>query len=156
MTLQGVGGWSIVKALSTIEARIRRPRRHGDSLADTARAQQGERGPVAQGRANHCARYSDLEIETAIIALRHEPGGGLVVMTGSFTIAHRASIISAAARNNVLAVYTISLFARNGGLLSYGLDPLDIIRRAASYVDRILRGAKQGDDGTSRSTVKWC
>ena len=66
-------------------------------------------------------------------------------MAGGFMIAHRAQIISAAARNNVPAVYHFSGFAREGGLLSYAPDPVDIWRRAASYVDRILRGAKPGD-----------
>jgi putative tryptophan/tyrosine transport system substrate-binding protein len=51
----------------------------------------------------------------------------------------------AAARNNVPAVYWQSVFARDGGLLSYGVDQVDIYRRAATYVDRILRGAKPGD-----------
>ena len=59
--------------------------------------------------------------------------------------AHRASIISAAARNNVPAVYHVSEMAREGGLLSYGVDAVDQWRRAASYVDRILRGAKPSD-----------
>jgi len=54
----------------------------------------------------------------------------------------RASIISAAARNNVPAVYRFSFFARDGGLLSYGPDQIDTWRRAASYADRILRGEK--------------
>jgi putative ABC transport system substrate-binding protein len=54
-------------------------------------------------------------------------------------------IISAAARNKVPAVYAYSYFARDGGLLSYGPDPVDIYRRAAPYVDRILRGEKPGD-----------
>ena len=58
---------------------------------------------------------------------------------------HRASIISAAARHNVPAVYPSSFFARDGGLISYGTDPVDNFRRAASYVDRILRGEKPGD-----------
>ena len=62
-------------------------------------------------------------------------------MADLFTGAHRASIISAAARNNVPAVYGSSDFAKDGGLLSYGVDPDDGFRRAASYVDRILRGA---------------
>jgi putative ABC transport system substrate-binding protein len=86
--------------------------------------------------------HSDLEIDAAIIALGREPGGGLIVTPDAFTLGHRASIISAAARNNVPAVYPISQFARDGGLLSYGVDQVDIFRRAASYVDRILRGAK--------------
>ena len=67
------------------------------------------------------------------------------VMPGAFMVGHRAPIILAAARNNVPAVYLASEFARDGGLLSYGVDPLDNSRRAAPYVDRILRGAKPGD-----------
>jgi putative ABC transport system substrate-binding protein len=89
--------------------------------------------------------HSDAEIETAIIALGREPGAGLVVLSDAFTVVHRAPIILAAARNNVPAVYYLSDFARGGGLLSYGNDQVDIHRRAATYVDRILRGAKPGD-----------
>ena len=77
--------------------------------------------------------------------LGSEPGGGLVVLRDAFMTAHRAPIISAAARNNVPAVYAYSFFVRDGGLLSYGADLVDNIRRAATYVDRILRGAKPGD-----------
>ena len=66
-------------------------------------------------------------------------------MPGVITVVHRASIISAAARNNVPSVYGASYFARDGGLLSYGNDPDDPFRRAATYVDRILRGEKPGD-----------
>jgi putative ABC transport system substrate-binding protein len=89
--------------------------------------------------------HSDVEIEAAIIALGREPGGGLVVIPDVFMIAHRAPIILAAARNNVPAVYNQSFFSKDGGLLSYGPDQVDIWRRAATYVDRILRGAKPGD-----------
>jgi putative ABC transport system substrate-binding protein len=89
--------------------------------------------------------HSDAEIETAIIAVGREPGGGLVVMPNAFMTVHRAPIISAAARNNVPAVYAQSTFARDGGLLSYAPDTVDIWRRAATYVDRILRGDKPGD-----------
>ncbi len=89
--------------------------------------------------------YSGVEIETAITALGREPGGGLVVMPELFTYMHRAPIILAAARNNVPAVYYLSDFARDGGLLSYGNDLTDTFRRAASYVDRILRGAKPAE-----------
>ena len=66
-------------------------------------------------------------------------------MPDIFTVVHRAPIISAAARNNIPAVYGVSYFARDGGLLSYGADGVDASRRAASYVDRILRGEKPGD-----------
>jgi putative ABC transport system substrate-binding protein len=89
--------------------------------------------------------HSDVEIETAIIALGREAGGGLVVVPGSFMTAHRAPIILAAARNKVSAVYYFSYFARDGGLLSYGNDLTDSFRRAATYVDRILRGEKPAE-----------
>jgi putative tryptophan/tyrosine transport system substrate-binding protein len=89
--------------------------------------------------------HSDVEIETAIIALGRGPRGGLVGIPGGFLTAHRASIISAAARNNVPAVYSTSGFAKDGGLLSYGVDQIDTNRRAATYVDRILRGAKPSE-----------
>jgi putative tryptophan/tyrosine transport system substrate-binding protein len=86
--------------------------------------------------------HSDAEIETAILALGREPGGGLLGLPDAFMTAHRASIISAATRNNVPAVYPLSTFSREGGLLSYGVDQIDTWRRAASYADRILRGEK--------------
>jgi putative tryptophan/tyrosine transport system substrate-binding protein len=88
---------------------------------------------------------SDAEIETAITSLGREPGGGLAFQPDGFTSLHRAQILSLAARNNVPAIYVLSVFARDGGLLSYGPDQVDIIRRSASYVDRILRGAKPAD-----------
>jgi putative ABC transport system substrate-binding protein len=66
-------------------------------------------------------------------------------MPDLFMVMHRMPIISAAARNNVPAVYSRSEFARDGGLLSYGPDQVDTFRRAASYVDRILRGANPSE-----------
>ena len=89
--------------------------------------------------------HDDVEIETAIIALGREPGSGLVVIPDIFVTAHRAPIISAAARNKVPTVYSSSEAPRDGGLLSYGPDQVDTFRGAATYVDRILRGAKPAD-----------
>jgi putative tryptophan/tyrosine transport system substrate-binding protein len=89
--------------------------------------------------------HSDVEIETAIIGLGREPLSGLVVMPDTFVVVHRAPIILATAQNHVPVVYPLSDFARDGGLLSYGPDPNDTFRRAATYVDRILRGAKPAD-----------
>jgi putative tryptophan/tyrosine transport system substrate-binding protein len=91
--------------------------------------------------------HNDVEIETAILALGREPGGGLVVIPDPFTStsSHRAPLISAAARYNVPAVYGLPGFVEEGGLLFYGPDRVDTFRRAATYVDRILRGAKPGD-----------
>jgi putative ABC transport system substrate-binding protein len=96
--------------------------------------------------------HDDGEIETALIALGREPGAGLVVMPDVFMNVHRVPIILAASRNNVPAVYSLSAFTREGGLLSYGPDRVDIWRRAASYVDRILRGEKPGDLPVQLST----
>ena len=89
--------------------------------------------------------FNDTDIETVVTSLGREPRGGLVVMPDTFTINHRAPLIQMAARNNVPAVYWYSAYAREGGLLSYGVDNADIFRRSASYVDRILRGAKPAD-----------
>ena len=66
-------------------------------------------------------------------------------MPDAWMAVHRAPIILAAARNNLPAVYSRSEAARDVGLLSYGPDRVELLRRTASYVDRILRGAKPGD-----------
>jgi putative ABC transport system substrate-binding protein len=87
--------------------------------------------------------HSDAEIEAAIIAPGREPDGGLVVVPDGFI--HTSPIILAAARSNVSAVFWPPDLGRNGGLLSYGPVLVDILRRAATCVDRILRGAKPGD-----------
>jgi putative ABC transport system substrate-binding protein len=96
--------------------------------------------------------HDEVEIETAITDLGREPGSGLVVIPEASVIAHRAPIILAVARNNVPAVYGDSVFARDGGLLSFGVDRVDTSRRAASYVDRILRGAKPAELPVQLST----
>lgn len=83
---------------------------------------------------------SNAEIETAITLLGSEPGSGLIVVPGVYMNVHRATTISLAARHNVPAVYSSSDYARDGGLLSYGADLGDMFRRAATYVDLILRG----------------
>ena len=79
------------------------------------------------------------------LPLHRRPSGGLVLMPGGLSFVARAPVILAAARNNVPAVYSQSAFARDGGLLYYGVDQVDTWRRAASYVDRILRGAKPAE-----------
>jgi putative ABC transport system substrate-binding protein len=89
--------------------------------------------------------HSEAEIETVMTSLGREPRGGLVVMPDGFMSVHRAPIILLAAQNNVPAVYYNNFFCKDGGLLSYGSDVVDINRRAASYVDRILRGAKPAE-----------
>jgi ABC-type uncharacterized transport system substrate-binding protein len=89
---------------------------------------------------------SDAEIETVVTSLGGEPRGGLVVTPDYFMLNHSAQIISQAARNNVPAVYPWrSVVAEQHGLLSYGPDLVDIVRRSVPYVDKILRGAKPAD-----------
>ena len=83
---------------------------------------------------------SDAEIEMVITSLARSPGGGIIAAPGSFMNAHRSSVISLSARNNIPAVYTSPIYVKDGGLLSYGPDLEDMFRRAALYVDRILRG----------------
>ncbi len=89
--------------------------------------------------------HSEAEIETVIASLGREPGGGLVVPADTYSTVHRELIISLAAKHNVPAVYFDKYFAKDGGLFSYGPDQIDIFRRAAAYVDRILKGEKPAD-----------
>jgi putative tryptophan/tyrosine transport system substrate-binding protein len=86
--------------------------------------------------------HNDAEIETVIASLGRDSGGGLVVMPDGFMLGHRAQIILLAAREHLAVVYNQAMYVKEGGLLSYGPVEIDIFRRAASYVDRILRGAK--------------
>ena len=85
------------------------------------------------------------ELETVIAAQAREPNGSLIVMPDSFTDAHRVEITSLAARYRLPAVYPFRFFAEVGGLLSYGVDRTDNFRRAAAYVDRILKGEKPAE-----------
>jgi putative ABC transport system substrate-binding protein len=81
------------------------------------------------------------ELKSAITAQARTPNGGLVVLTDSFLVTHRVEITSLAARHRLPAVYPFRSFVEVGGLLSYGNDLLDSFRRAATYADRILKGA---------------
>jgi putative ABC transport system substrate-binding protein len=85
------------------------------------------------------------ELEPVIAAQARQPNGGLIAMPDSFNDAHRVEITSLAARYRLPAVYPFRFFAEAGGLLSYGLDRSDNFRRAAIYVDRILKGEKPSE-----------
>ena len=85
------------------------------------------------------------DIERAIEALAQEPNGGLIVVASPLMASHRELIISLAARHRVPAVYHFRFFVTSGGLASYGIDNIDLFRRAAGYVDRILKGEKPAD-----------
>jgi putative ABC transport system substrate-binding protein len=85
------------------------------------------------------------ELESVFAAQASEPNIGLIVLPDSFLVVHRAEVTSLAARYRLPAVYPYRQFTDLGGLLSYGFDRLDNWRRAAGYVDRILKGEKPGD-----------
>jgi putative tryptophan/tyrosine transport system substrate-binding protein len=89
--------------------------------------------------------FEPAQIESVMTALAHEPNGGLIVSPDAFTVTHRDQIIALVARYRLPAIYSERNFAVRGGLISYGADYIDHFRRAASYVDRILRGAKPAD-----------
>jgi putative ABC transport system substrate-binding protein len=88
---------------------------------------------------------TDAEAESAIVAIARDDDGALVVIGESFTIAHRQTIIQAAAKNRIPSIYSYRIFADDGGLMSYEANIAEQYRGAASYVDRILKGAKPGD-----------
>jgi len=79
-------------------------------------------------------------IETAFAATAGKAGEGFVVLADIFTTVHQAEIVASAARHRVPTLYPFAFFARNGGLAAYGADVVDLFRRAAGYIDRILRG----------------
>ena len=85
------------------------------------------------------------EIERAITAFARSSNGGLIVTGSPLTLVHRDLIITLAARHRLPAVYPFRYFATSGGLISYGPDTVDPFRRAAGYVDRILKGEKPAD-----------
>jgi putative ABC transport system substrate-binding protein len=85
------------------------------------------------------------ELERSIDVFAREPNGSLIVMPDVSTVNYREGVIGLAARHRLPAVFPERIFATSGGLLSYGSDVVDIFRRAAGYVDRILKGEKPAD-----------
>ena len=85
------------------------------------------------------------EIERTIAAFARSSNAGMIVTASTSALIHRHLIVMLAARHRLPAVYSFRYFATTGGLISYGPDPIDMYRRAASYVDRILKGDKPAD-----------
>ena len=85
------------------------------------------------------------EVEETIAKLGREPGGGLIVAADAFTLAHYPLLIRLAQQHRLPAVYAWRASVAQGALMSYGPDVYDLFRRSASYVDRILKGAKPAD-----------
>jgi putative ABC transport system substrate-binding protein len=85
------------------------------------------------------------EIERAVAAFARVPNGGLIIVGAPSLSVHRQLIITLAARHQLPAVYPIPYLTRSGGLIAYGANIVDSYRRAAGYVDRILKGEKPAD-----------
>jgi putative ABC transport system substrate-binding protein len=85
------------------------------------------------------------EIERAVAAFARSPNGGVILTGSTLAVVHRDLIVTLAARHKLPAVYSGRFFVTGGGLISYGPDSIDPYRRAASYVDRILKGEKPAD-----------
>ena len=85
------------------------------------------------------------DLESAVARFAQEPGGALIVIPTALNAVQRNRIISAAARGGLPAMYGFRFYATEGGLMSYGIDTVDLFRRSASYVDRILKGEKPAD-----------
>jgi putative ABC transport system substrate-binding protein len=88
---------------------------------------------------------NEVEIEAALTALAREPGGGLIGIPDTFIQQRRDLIIALVDRYRLPAIYANRVWTPSGGLVSYAVDTLDLLRRAASYIDRILKGEKPGD-----------
>ena len=89
--------------------------------------------------------HTAAEIERAVSEFAAEPNGGLIVVPHAVTFEHRDVILGLAAKYSLPAVCPLRNFAKSGGLISYGTNPIDTFRQGASYVDRILKGEKPGD-----------
>jgi ABC-type uncharacterized transport system substrate-binding protein len=85
------------------------------------------------------------DLESAVARFAQEPGGGLIVLPTALNAIERSRIFSSAARGRLPAMYAFRFYATDGGLMSYGVDTVDLFRRSASYVDRVLKGGKPAD-----------
>jgi putative ABC transport system substrate-binding protein len=88
---------------------------------------------------------NDADIEAALTMFAGQPAGGLIAIPDSFTGEHRALIIALAARHRLPALYSTLSFTPSGGLMAYSVDTRDLMQRAATYVDRILKGANPAE-----------
>jgi len=112
--------------------------------------EQAARSLAVAVRAAPCSDYA--EVAALMAGLAREERGGLVVLPGVFADIHRPDIIILAARYRLAGVYPTREFVASGGMMSYGIDNIDVARRAADYVDRILRGANPVDLPVQRPT----
>ncbi len=114
--------------------------------ANVAFMRVGEASSAALGmKVSGAAVRNAADIERVLTEFAQEPNGGLIVTPSPLTATRRAVIIELAARLRLPAIYSFRFYADSGGLISYGIDQTELVREAASYVDRILRGANPAD-----------
>jgi len=114
--------------------------------ANVAFMRAGEASSAALGMAVSGAGVrNDADLQRVLTEFAQEPSGGIIVTPSPLTATRRAVIIELAARLRLPAIYSFRFYAESGGLLSYGIDQTELVREAASYVDRILRGANPAD-----------
>jgi len=140
------GKW--LELLKEIAPLVRRVAVIRDHLLTSGTAQFGAIQSVAPSLGAELspvgARGAD-EIERGLSTFAREPNGGVIVTASPLAAVHRNLIITLAAQHQLPAVYPFRYFATSGGLISYGPDIADQYRRAAGYVDRILKGEKPAD-----------
>jgi putative ABC transport system substrate-binding protein len=129
---------SIISASRSIEKSAAVLRSVVPLVAEQARRDDGVIASAAPVR-------SEADIEDVITQLEREANTGLIVITDSFMFVHRKAIINLIMRHRVPTIHVSSDFVADGGLIAYGVENADLFRRAAPYVDRILRGAKPAE-----------
>jgi putative tryptophan/tyrosine transport system substrate-binding protein len=151
----GIGG-KMLEVLKEIAPRVERV-----SVLTLAQGQLPEFGlwraietaaPALEVQARAASIHSAAEIEGEINATAQQSNAGLIVLPNPVSNVHRDLIIALAAQRRLPAIYAYRYFVSSGGLISYGIDPTDQYRRAASYVDRILKGQKPGDLPVQQAT----
>jgi putative tryptophan/tyrosine transport system substrate-binding protein len=105
----------------------------------------GQAASTLGGELSAAPVHDEAEIEAAVSASAREPDGGLIAAPDPFINSHRALIVGLAERHRLPAIYGFQHFVKEGGLISYGPDTVDIVRRSASYVDRVLKGEPPGE-----------
>jgi putative tryptophan/tyrosine transport system substrate-binding protein len=95
---------------------------------------------------------SEADIEAAMTAFASQPGGGVVAIPDSFTVQHRGPLVALAARNSLPTIYAFNQAVSMGGLMAYGVDAREVMRRAASYIDRILKDEKPAELAVQQPT----
>jgi putative tryptophan/tyrosine transport system substrate-binding protein len=118
---------------------------HPEAPANIGLLRAAETGAPSSVKLIALGVHNTAEIEHAVTAFATEPNSGLIIAPHAITFANREILVELAARYHLPAIYAFRTFASSGGLISYGTNPLVIWREGASYVDRILKGAKPAD-----------